>query len=224
MRKLLLTLAVLAIAAPAGAQTSKQADPDDTVQGAALPAGWSARLDRAGAPANAVEFVVMGTGFHATMGPAAIFWNPKMAAKGAYRASGTFTQTKAPRHPEAYGLILGGRHLDTDAQDYLYFLVRQDGKFLVKHRAGAETHTLVDWTEHAAVNKADAAGKATNALRIDVGEKAVTFIVNGQEVRTVERVPSMNTDGLVGLRVNHNLDVHIADFAVEPASGEKHHH
>src|SRR6266851_4294789 len=48
----------------------------------------------------------------------------------------TFTQTKAPRHPEGYGLLFGGRDLAGAAQRYTYFLVRGDGTFLVKRRNG----------------------------------------------------------------------------------------
>jgi hypothetical protein len=218
MRNLILALTFAGVAAsPLMAQTN---DPDDVVKGSgALPSGWQARLDRPNASLADVKFVTMGSGYHATMGPAAIFYNPSHTASGEYRARVTMTQTKAPRHPEAYGLFVGGKDLDGDAQDYLYFLVRQDGKFLVKHRAGTEIHTLFDWTEHAAVKKADAEGKATNTLEIDVRAADVRFLVNGTEVAKLDRVPYMNTDGIVGLRVNHNLDVHIEGFAIERGHG-----
>jgi hypothetical protein len=213
MRTWLLTLATLVVAAPLAAQTpAKPADPDQVVAPAPLPAGWSARLDRANASPAAVKFVAMGDGFHATMGPAAIFYNPSIAAKGTYSATGTFSQTKAPAHPEAYGLLIGGENLGADNQSYLYYVVRQDGMYAIKHRAGADVHTLVDWTAHSAIRKADESGKATNALRIDVGDKTMSFFANGELVKSMER--ATNTDGLVGLRVNHNLDVHISNFGV----------
>jgi hypothetical protein len=148
------------------------------------------------------------------MGPSAVLFNPTIVATGAYRAAATFSQTRATPHPEAYGLIIGGKDLDRDEQDYLYFLVRQDGKFLVKHRAGAETRTLIDWTAHQAVRAIDAAGTVTNALSVDVLPDAVRFVANGVEVQRLPRSGGPNTDGMVGLRINHNLDVHIADFAV----------
>jgi hypothetical protein len=221
MRTLMLTLVFAVFAAPLAAQHT-QHDPDDKVAGGGeLPSGWHARPDKANASMADVKFVSMGDGYHATLGPAAIFYNPAHNATGAYRAQATFTQTKAPQHPEAYGLVIGGKNLDKDNQDYLYFLVRQDGKFLVKHRAGTETHTLFEWTEHPAIRKADAEGKATNALAVDVGADGVRFLVNGTQVAQMERAADLNTDGIVGLRINHNLDVHVSDFGVSPATRQR---
>jgi hypothetical protein len=167
-----------------------------------LPDGWQARADRASAPMQNVKFVTMGDGYHVTLGPSVILYNPAQRAEGAYRARATFTQTKAPQHPEAYGLLVGGQNLDAANQDYLYFLVRGDGK-------------LVDWTEHAAITRADAAGKATHALAIEATAEVVRFLVNGAEVAKLPRAAQLNTDGVVGLRINHNLDVHVAGFGVE---------
>jgi len=41
----------------------------------------------------------------------------------------------------------------------------------------------------------------------------VVFLVNGEPVYTLDP-KSAPTDGAVGLRVNHNLDVHIDGFDV----------
>jgi hypothetical protein len=121
-------------------------------------------------------------------------------------------------HPEAYGLFIGGADLAGANQKYTYFLIRQDGKFLIKRRAGAETHNVVDWADNDAVIRADEAGKATNALRIDVGATNAQFFVNGVSVAVIARDAALPMDGIVGLRVNHNLDVHIANFAVAGGS------
>ncbi|HEX6938411.1 MAG TPA: hypothetical protein VF158_03295 [Longimicrobiales bacterium] len=217
MRIRLAAIALVALATPAAAQ---QHDHDARVTGTGeLPAGWHARLDRENASLTELRFVTMGDGLHATTGPAAIFWNPATTATGEFDARATFTQTKPSRHPEAYGLFIGGSALDGPAQDYVYFLVRQDGKFLVKHRAGSETHTLVPWTAHEAVNAIGDDGKVTNALEMRVRDAAVHFLVNGVEVTKLDRVPMLRTDGIVGLRVNHNLDVHIGSFEVAAAQG-----
>ena len=231
MRGIVLTAVLLAAAAPAAAQhqhgqpaqqpqpaqQAHQHDPDHAAAHATgMPEGWQVRLDRPGSTAP-VHFMSMDGHLHAILGPAGIFYQPTSTATGAYRAQGTFTLNKPSAHPEAFGLFLGGRNLDAADQDYLYFLVRQDGKFLVKHRAGAETHTLVDWTEHAAVQRPGADGKATNTLAVDVREAGVRFLVNGTEVASLPRVHMLNTEGIVGLRLNHNLDVMITDFGVHPA-------
>jgi hypothetical protein len=129
--------------------------------------------------------------------------------------TGTFTQMKAPTHPEAYGLVVGGQNLDGAAPSYLYFIVRGDGKYMVKHRANAtEVHTLVDWTASPAVKTAGADGKATNALAVRVAADSVRFVANGTPVAAVSRKEAGRLAGVAGLRVNHNLDVHVDNFAV----------
>lgn len=220
MRGIVMTMALLALAAPAAAQHqhgNQGAQQGEHQHPAGIPEGWQARLDRADASMDDVRVMRMGDHLHAVTGPALILWQPETTATGAYRAEATFTQNRPSQHPEAYGLIAGGRDLQGEGQDYLYFLVRQDGKFLVKHRAGGETHTLFDWTEHDAVRQPGADGRATNELAIEARPNAAVFLVNGT---VVARLVSehLNTAGIVGLRINHNLDVMVRDFEVTPAS------
>ncbi|MGB7212836.1 MAG: hypothetical protein WBC97_09420 [Gemmatimonadales bacterium] len=207
---LLLTLA----AGPLVAQQHKDMkDPDKAVQGGGtLPTGWNARTDR-DAPLTNVNFRTMGPGLHATMGPAAIFWQAGDTATGDFHTVATFTQEKAPMHPEAYGLFIGGSDLSAAAQRYTYLIIRGDGKFMIKRRNGDSVTTVVPWTENAAVIKAGADGKATNEVSMLVKGGTVSFMVNGKEVHSGSAA-DLDTKGIVGLRVNHNLDVHIAGFGV----------
>jgi hypothetical protein len=217
-----LALSVLA-AAPLAAQTTpaaRTADPDRNAAGGVQVPGWTARLDRAGAQPSQVSFTRMGNGYHVTAGPSGIYYDAKQTASGNYTVSGTFTQTKAPAHPEAYGLIAGGQNLGGDAPSYMYFIVRGDGKYMVKHRANAtEVHTIVDWTANPAVKAAGADGKSTNALQIRVAADSVRFVANGTTVASVPRSEAGGMAGVAGLRVNHNLDVHVDRFSVTPAAG-----
>jgi hypothetical protein len=216
IRRTLTTLSLLALAAaPLAAQGAD--DPTHKVAGGALPAGWMGRTDRATDKLTDAKFVAMGSGFHATSGPAAIFWNPKTITSGPFTASTTLTQTKAPMHPEAYGIFFMGKDLDTPTQSYMYFIVRGDGKYLVNHRAGEAVHKLIPWTDNAAIVKADANGKATNKLTVDATKAdSVRLLVNGTQVAALPTSQFGGTNGLVGLRVNHNLDVHIGDLTVTP--------
>ena len=207
---------VLAAAAPLAAQGAN--DPTHKAGGdGSLPAGWAGRTDRATDKLSDAKFVTMGSGYHVTSGPAAIYWNPKNVTSGPFVATTTVTQTKAPTHPEAYGIFFMGKDLDTPQQNYAYFLVRQDGKYLVNHRAGAEVHKIVPWTENAAIHKADANGKATNTLTVDASKPdSVRLLVNGTQVTSLPMSHLGKTDGLVGLRVNHNLDVHVGELTITP--------
>jgi hypothetical protein len=206
---------LLLAAAPLAAQGAN--DPTHKAAGGgSLPAGWAGRTDRATDKLSDAKFVTMGPGYHVTSGPAAIYWNPKNVTSGPFVASTTVTQTKAPTHPEAYGIFFMGKDLDTPQQNYAYFLVRGDGKYLVNHRAGADVHKIVPWTENAAVHKADANGKATNVLTVDASKAdSVRLLVNGTQVAALAASHLGKTDGLVGLRVNHNLDVHVGGLTIE---------
>lgn len=209
-----LSLLILA-AAPLSSQSKMDHDPDKKADGGALPAGWTGRTDRDNTKLADAKFVTMGTGFHVTSGPAAIYWKPTNMMAGRFVASASFTQMKAPTHPEAYGIFFMGKNLNAPEQSYAYMLVRGDGKVMVKHRAGKELHTIMDWTDNAAVVKQDASGKATNTLSVDASRPdSVRLLVNGKQITAMADGYMGSAKGFVGLRVNHNLDVHVADFTV----------
>lgn len=220
MKNLAIVFVGLTLAASSlGAQAN---DPDKvTATGGVTVPGWQGRIDpqaaKGGRSITQDKVAAMGTGFHVTSGPAAIYWNPKNTASGNYTVTASFTQTKAPTHPEAYGLILGGNDLTSANQSYYYFLVRGDGKYLINHRANDSTvHKIVEWTANPAIKVQDADGKATNKLAIVVGADKVNFMVNGVQVDSRPR-SAIVAKGIAGVRVNHNLDVHVDGFAVTPA-------
>ncbi|HJU66337.1 MAG TPA: hypothetical protein VJ596_11695 [Gemmatimonadaceae bacterium] len=223
MRKGVLTFALLGLSAtPLMAQGNR--DADQSVAGAGqLPAGWQRRVDPKDANKPAVPaFVASGNSYRVTSGSAAVYYNPRDVAEGNYTVRGTFTQNTAPRHPEAYGLFAAGHDLESPEQSYLYFLVRGDGSYSVRHRANDSTvHTIQGWTKHDAVKAADASGKATNALAMRFAADKVSFMANGTEVFSVARATldsggdHSGTSGQTGIRVNHNLDVTVEGFGVE---------
>jgi len=209
--------------------SAQNSDPDKLIaNGGVTVPGWTGRLDprpeSQGRKITEARFYPMGTGIHVTSGPAAIYWNPANTLTSNYTVQATFIQEAASAHPEAYGLILGGTKLTTPDQSYLYFLIRQDGKFLINHRANDSTvHKLVDWTANDAVKAIDAKGMSTNLLSVVVNPTKLSFRVNGTEVQSLDRSvvdrggPHSGTSGVAGIRVNHNLNVHIDGFAIIPA-------
>ncbi len=182
-------------------------------QGGVTADGWDARLDRDGDAAGVLSFMTMGTGVHATTAGAgaAIFWQPSSMAKGTYSISASFTQAEPSNHPNAYGLFFGGSDLAGTDQQYSYFVIRQNGQFLIKQRMGSNTSDVVSWSGHDALNELDAQGRSTNTLAVEVGDTQVRFLVNGTEVSTQPR-SAVDTDGITGLRVTHFLNVHIDDL------------
>ena len=175
--------------------------------------GWQARLDSGRADVNDLSFRSMGGGFHVTTGPHAIFWNPSNTGSGTYTVSATFTQTKASSHPNSFGLFVGGRDLDGDGQVYTYFLIREDGQFLLKQRIGSDTEDLTSgWAAHSAVNALDG-GRMTNTISVEVGASNVRFLSNGTELASLPKA-DLAVDGIAGVRFSHQLDVHVNDFMV----------
>ena len=213
---IVLPVLILSACAPEQEQTATPAaDTSHVARNASsgLPDPWQMRLDDADAAPATLEFTTMSPGWHITTGPAGIFWQEGMTESGDYTVSTTMHLFPSSGHHEAYGLFVGGKNLNADNQEYLYFVVRGDGQFLIKHRAGAETHVISDWTPHAAiVQKREEAGESVqNVLSVAVAGDAATFSVNGQQVATLPR-SQFDLDGQVGLRINHNLNLHVTDI------------
>ena len=192
---------------------------------AQAPKGWMVRADRSTSAtdpdaAGAIKFVTMGKGFHATNPQAAVYWNPVNTAVGNYSVKGTFKLMKPSGHTNYYGLVFGGSDLAGAQQNYLYFLVAQDGTWLVKRRVGdASTENVMAKTANAAVQKPGADGTSTNTLEVRVRGNNVDFVVNGTTVHTMPKTGMLaKTDGIAGIRVNHQLEVHVDDFAVTKTS------
>jgi hypothetical protein len=181
------------------------------------PKGWKVRVDEsknASDPdaAGSVKFVTMGTGFHATNPQAAVYFNPANTASGAYTLKGTFVLQKPSGHTNYYGLVFGGSGLEGANQKYSYFMVAQNGSWMIKTRDGESTGD-VGRAVNDAVKKPDASGKSTNALEVRVGADKIDFVVNGTVVNSQPK-SALKTDGIWGARVNHLLEVHIADLGV----------
>jgi hypothetical protein len=199
-----------------------QADPDHPVAGGgAIPAGWHVRTEpnrQTGQPASLdnVKFTSMGDGLHTTVGPAAIYWRDRDTITGNFHVVAKMTQMKNPAHPEAFGIFIGGKNLADSGQTYTYFLVRPiDGMYSIRRRTSYMTRptAIVEWTASDAVTKADANGSAANELSIQVQGGKAKFMVNGKEVYSGDAA-KLDVSGVVGYRVNHNLDVHLGPLGI----------
>jgi len=198
-----------------------QADPDHPVAGGgSIPAGWHVRTEpnrQTGQPASLdnVKFTSMGDGLHTTVGPAAIYWRDRDTISGNYHVVAKLKNVKNSGH-EAFGIFIGGKNLADSSQTYTYFLVRPtDGMYSIRRRTSYATRptAIVDWTASDAVTKSDSAGQATNELSIQVQGGKAKFMVNGKEVYTGDAA-NLDVNGVVGYRVNHNLDVHLGALGI----------
>jgi len=185
---------------------------------AQAPKGWKMRVDRSttasdpDAPGD-IKFVTQGSGFHATNPQAAVYWTPADIASGNYTLKGTFILMKPSGHTNYYGIVFGGSDLEGAQQAYTYFLVAQNGTFLIKKRTGDATSNVVGRTPSDAVKKPGDDGKSTNMLEVRVGADKVDFVVNGTVVNSQPKSDIGKTDGIYGIRVNHLLEVQIDGFS-----------
>jgi hypothetical protein len=183
--------------------------------GGVFPSGWSARMDEGGTPAQ-VKLETMSPGWHVTTAAAAILYRDRDSVTGSYEVSSKLHLfPEEPGHLEAFGIFLGGRDLQGPDQRYTYFLIRGDGSFKLKRRAGGAAADLTrDWTPSPAIVKGKADGPVANVLSVVVGRDKASFRVNGHEVYSTPRA-AIDADGIAGLRINHNLSVHVATLEVK---------
>jgi hypothetical protein len=188
-----------------------------------LPADWEVRLDHSDADVTIgdtdsadVFFVNMTPGWHITTGPAGIFYLPGNTASGTYRASTKIYLFDPKGRNEAFGIFIGGQNLDADGHSYTYFLLRNSGEFLIKKRMGDDTKVVKDWSSAPMMTTYEDTTQSSvpNTLAIEVGNEQVDFFVNDEQVHSLPK-SDVDTDGIVGLRINHALNVHVEDLKVE---------
>jgi len=217
--------------APAAVDTDQLSRPDalnPVNEVLAYPLGWQVRLDRpnpevvigADTTGTDVYFANMTPGWHfKTTEPRVILYHPASTAEGEYTVSSIIHLFTPGRRNEAYGLIFGGKNLDADDQEYLYFVIRRSGEFLLKKRLGDDTEVIHDWTSHDAIvpfpEDSDEV-TAKNTLSIEVGAETVKFFINEAQVLEVPAA-DLDTDGLVGFRMNHGVEAHIESLDVTMA-------
>ena len=218
MRLLTLPLLLFPLVAPPLAAQEHQHEhgPAPKVEnGGVFPAGWAVRPDEGGKLAE-VSLVSMAPGWHVTTATSGIMYRDQDLASGKYEVSTKIHLFPGGGgHEEAFGLFIGGKDLAAPGQRYSYFLIRGDGTFKIKRRSGASvTDITKDWTPSAAIVKLSGKDAVANELAVIVGKDKVSFRVNGQEVYSAPAT-SVDTDGIVGLRVNHNLSVHVESLVVK---------
>ena len=201
-------------AAQVPAAAPHQHDADQPIKGSGkMPDGWKVRFDDATAKPEQVIVDEKDATLAFTTGPAGIYYKPGMKAEKDYELTASFSQLKPSAHAEAYGLFIAGQDLDKDTQRYTYFLIRQDGKFLIKSRDGAATKAIVDWTDAPAMREPKGV-KTSNTLQIRATEDSVRFFVNDKQVHKLTRAQA-GGDGIAGVRVNHNLNLQVGKLTLK---------
>ncbi len=187
---------------------------------AQAPEGWQVRIDKSTSATDPddvpeVKVATVGKGFRVTGGPAGTYWSATNRAKGNFTARATFNLMKPSGHTNYYGLIFGGEDLNGANQRYIYFLVAQNGMYLIRQRTGENVQDVAR-SKHEAVRQPGADGTSSNALEVRVAGTEITFLVNGTVVHKAAKSGlTAQTDGIVGVRVNHLLDVQVDGLQVQ---------
>lgn len=188
-------------------------------------AGWQGRPDPGTGTVNDASLDVKGSEIEIHTGPAMLYWNPANKATGDFTVSATFTEPKymsANDHPHPYGLFIGGSGLDGANATALYCAAYGRGTFIVREFTPAVVNINGRGASPSdAVHKAAGRGESVEqTIAMSVKGSRVTCSVNGTEVASYDKgevtgagkIPT--TDGIVGIRAAHNVDVNIKDFKI----------
>jgi hypothetical protein len=217
MRVLTIVLAASAVASVVSAQ-----DADRSVKGGGITvSGWEGRVDRRPAAGGKTiadsKFASEGGALRLSVGPAAVYWNDANMAKGDYEVKASFKEHKmAASHPHSYGIFIGGSDLDGDAEKLAYCIVYGNGTYSIKTFNGAKVTTVVDRAASDALHKADANGESSNEVGWRVKGGKASCVVNGTEVKSLDKAELVGADkltsldGVYGIRVSHNLELTVS--------------
>ena len=193
MKRLILSAAFVTLGVGVMAQAQHPAghDPDKiAASSGTLPAGWSARLDNGATKPDGLQrreqWAPASTSSRGR--PGIYFRADRLAFSGPTTISAMFTQMEPAAHPEAYSVFIGGSDLQGANQEK-YLVLRDPAGRQVPRSSGTPAprrRRSWNWTENAAINKADPSGKMKNTA----GDPRRTgrrthFLVNGTEVAAV---------------------------------------
>jgi hypothetical protein len=228
-RTMQVALATAALALAPHMVKAQDSEKSMAVKGGILVKGWMGKVDakeaKAGLSVDSAKFFTMAKDMHATTGPAITYWNPEMKGKGDYVVKATFSEREymgLNNHPHPYGIVMGGNDMGTDNESYLYCAAYGNGNFIVRGMGPAPFQMngpRGGMSE--AVHKAEAKGKpVTQEIALQVKGDKVSCIINGTEVASYSKTELVaagklkSTDGVVGFRMGHNTDAHIAGFSI----------
>jgi hypothetical protein len=203
-----------------------QQDADRKVAGGGITVtGWTGKEDagnRQGLTVKDGKFAPEGGGFRLTTGPAAIYWNPANVGKGDFTVKATFTEPKQTYdHAHPFGVFIGGSTLDT-APTALYCTAYRNGTYIVRgFSSGKPFRVVAKPVPHDAIKKAETTdSQVVQDVALRVAGDKVECLVNGASVWSGTKADVTgdgklaSTDGIVGIRVSHNSDAIVTNFAV----------
>ena len=214
----LLALAVIPIAVTALALAPRlgaQAAP--APQG---PVGWSWSLDgparfQSGGKAigtdSLFEFSQMAPGWHLTMGPGAVVFDPREQADHRFMLTAELILFPDASMEGEYGVFVGGRGLDGTSAQWFAFVVRGDGAAAVMQRVAGETRLVMPWTKASAVKPRPVGDAVTNVVQVRAEADSTLFLVNGTRIAAFGR-GDLDVNGPFGFRAGPGVNLHVTNL------------
>jgi hypothetical protein len=158
-------------------------------------------------PDSAFTFVRMPPGWHITMGPGGVLFDPRYFAEGQFTLESEVFHFPNSSNGE-YGFFVGGTDLEGGGARYVSFALRGDGSAAAWERRAGETQMLSEWRGAEAVISTDGKGMVRNLMRLVVTKKEAILRANGLDVLILPR-EAIPLDGQFGFRVGQGVNLHI---------------
>jgi hypothetical protein len=183
------------------------------------PSGWKWVMDADAKIVSSLDppegswlFGTMAPGWHITTRPGVLLFEPSHSSRGRFVVESESFLFPGKSN-SGFGVFVGGKELE-GTPSYVAFVVRRDGSAAIEAVDAGRTTALHAWTKSSAVVTAGMdGGEIKNLLRVEAEASIVTFLVNGQKVAEVPR-DGTRFDGLVGLRVGGDLNLHVTNLDV----------
>jgi hypothetical protein len=149
-----------------------------------------------------------------------ILYNPLATADGRFEVESEGFLFDPNEVNGRYGLILGGRALDSDAPRYVAFEIGTKGDFAVREVEAYESTDLRTGTRSAILPWTGEDATVKNILGFEAGDVTVRFLVNGEIVAELPR-SEVDPDGIVGFRIDAGLNTHITTLDITTDAGTR---
>jgi hypothetical protein len=184
-------------------------------QGLQVPSSWRWLTDEPArvinipdrVPDSAFTFVRMAPGWHITMGPGGVLFDPRYFAEGTFTLEAEVFVFPNSRNEE-YGFFVGGTALDATTPRYVSFVLRGDGSVAAWERTAGVTRVLSEWRRAEAVIPYEAKSVVRNLVRLVVTTREAILKANGLDVLILPR-GDLALDGQFGFRVGRGVNLHV---------------
>ncbi len=184
------------------------------------PPGWRTVTD---APARQIStpdkvadsvytFVRMAPGWHITMGPGGVLFEPRYFGEGMFTLESQIFHFPNSSNGE-YGFMVGGTDLEGAGARYVVFAARGDGSVAAWERRGGQDRMLADWRRAEAVHPADGKEVIGNLFKVSVTSKEAVLKANGLDVLVLP-LAGLSLDGQFGFRVGRGVNLHASTLNI----------